>query len=243
MRPYAGLNRNLNFPGFCMPTVNFSQRSVDSLREVHALSGNSVGNFIHNEAMPRILDYDAAGSAMFDLNSAVRLRGADRVADVISERYDVLVFSCANLIKPKVSILAEIEVLRKLKIQVVIFGAGIQEEMREGFSGFSESLIDFLYFANMSAVLFGVRDDLTANFLAGQRLHKAEPLGCLSFNARCRDELLNGEIFYSLREAKTLIEQWRIHYNSVRPHSALGYRPPAMESIVPMDQRPTMHLQ
>ena len=54
-------------------------------------------------------------------------------------------------------------------------------------------------------------------------------------------ELLNGELFYTLREAQILIEQWRIHYNTVRPHSALGYRPPAPESIVPMDQRPTMH--
>ena len=58
---------------------------------------------------------------------------------------------------------------------------------------------------------------------------------------RFRDELLNSEILYSLREAKILIEQWRVYYNTVRPHSALGYRPPAPESIVPMDQRPMMH--
>ena len=64
---------------------------------------------------------------------------------------------------------------------------------------------------------------------------------CESFNARFRDELLNGEIFYCLREAQILIEQWRKHYNTKRPHSALGYRPPAPETIVPMDQRPTMH--
>ena len=64
---------------------------------------------------------------------------------------------------------------------------------------------------------------------------------CESFNARFRDELLNGELFYTLREAQILIEQWRVHYNTVRPHSSLGYRPPAPESIVPMDQRPTMH--
>ncbi len=61
------------------------------------------------------------------------------------------------------------------------------------------------------------------------------------FNARFRDELLNGEIFYSLREAQIVIEQWRKHYNTKRPHSALGYRPPAPESIVPMDQRPVMN--
>ena len=64
---------------------------------------------------------------------------------------------------------------------------------------------------------------------------------CESFNARFRDELLNGEIFHSLREARILIEHWRIHFNTVRPHSSLGYRPPAPESIVPIDQRPTMH--
>ncbi len=61
-----------------------------------------------------------------------------------------------------------------------------------------------------------------------------------SFNARLRDELLNRELFYSLREAQIIIEGWRKHYNTQRPHSALGYRPPAPETIVQMDQRPVM---
>jgi putative transposase len=52
-----------------------------------------------------------------------------------------------------------------------------------------------------------------------------------SFNGKLRDELLNGEIFYTLKEAKVLIERWRRHYNTVRPHSALGYRPPAPEAV------------
>ena len=64
---------------------------------------------------------------------------------------------------------------------------------------------------------------------------------CESFNARFRDEFLNGEIFYSLQEAQILIEQWRQHYNTKRPHCALGYRPPAPETIIPMEQRPAMH--
>ena len=54
-----------------------------------------------------------------------------------------------------------------------------------------------------------------------------------SFNARLRDELLNGEIFYSLREAEIVIESWRRHYNTVRPHASLGYRPPAPEVLIP----------
>ena len=64
---------------------------------------------------------------------------------------------------------------------------------------------------------------------------------CESFNGRFRDELLNGEIFYSLREAQIIIEEWRKHYNTKRPHSALGYRPPAPEAKITMDQRPIMH--
>ena len=50
-----------------------------------------------------------------------------------------------------------------------------------------------------------------------------------SFNARLRDELLNGEIFYSLAEARVIIENWRKHFNAVRPHGSLGYRAPAPE--------------
>jgi len=52
-----------------------------------------------------------------------------------------------------------------------------------------------------------------------------------SFNGKLRDELLNGEIFYTLLEARVLIEMWRRHYNRVRPHSSLGYRPPAPEAV------------
>ena len=53
-----------------------------------------------------------------------------------------------------------------------------------------------------------------------------------SFNGKMRDELLNGEIFTTLVEAKVLINQWRREYNQIRPHSALSYRPPATEAIL-----------
>ena len=54
---------------------------------------------------------------------------------------------------------------------------------------------------------------------------------CESFNSKLRDELLNGEISYSLAEARVVIETWRRHYNTERPHSSLGYRPPAPEVV------------
>jgi transposase InsO family protein len=76
-----------------------------------------------------------------------------------------------------------------------------------------------------------------------------------SFNSKLRDERLNGEIFYTLKEAKIVIEGWRKHYNTIRPHSWLGYIPPAPDvALRPAAQsrpappatpavalRPTMH--
>ena len=56
---------------------------------------------------------------------------------------------------------------------------------------------------------------------------------CESFNGKLRDECLNGEIFYSLKEVQIVIEKWRVAYNTKRPHSALGYRPPAPAACSP----------
>ena len=50
---------------------------------------------------------------------------------------------------------------------------------------------------------------------------------CESFNGKLWNEFLNGGIFYSLREAQIVIEKYRVEYNTMRPHSALGYRPPS----------------
>ncbi len=52
-----------------------------------------------------------------------------------------------------------------------------------------------------------------------------------SFNGKLRDELLDGEIFDTLLEAKVLVERWRWEYNRFTPHSSLGYRPPAPEAV------------
>lgn len=59
---------------------------------------------------------------------------------------------------------------------------------------------------------------------------------CESFNGKFRDELLNGELFYTLREAQVLIERWRVYYNTLRPHSSLGYRTPAPETLRPIEE-------
>src|SRR3712207_3501770 len=70
-----------------------------------------------------------------------------------------------------------------------------------------------------------------ADVLLGQGKKVAEVVKALGVSEELRDELLDREIFHSLREAQVLIEAWRRHYNTVRPHSALGYRPPAPEAV------------
>ena len=64
---------------------------------------------------------------------------------------------------------------------------------------------------------------------------------CESFNGKLRDEMLNSEIFYTMREAEILIGRWRDHYNRFRPHNSLGYRPPAPEAILPGPAGPALH--
>jgi len=59
---------------------------------------------------------------------------------------------------------------------------------------------------------------------------------CESFNSKLRDEFLNGEIFYSIKELRVLAERWRVHFNTLRPHSSLGYRPPAPEAWLAKDK-------
>ena len=60
---------------------------------------------------------------------------------------------------------------------------------------------------------------------------------CESFNGKLRDEMLNSEIFYTMREAEILIGRWRDHYNRFRPHNSLG---PAPEAILPRPAGPTL---
>ena len=69
---------------------------------------------------------------------------------------------------------------------------------------------------------------------------------CESFNSKLRDELLNAELFSTLYEAEVLIESWRRHYNAIRPHSSLGYRPPGtirnfVRKVMMMKERGASH--
>jgi putative transposase len=89
--------------------------------------------------------------------------------------------------------------------------------------------------------MLNVIDEFTRECLAIRvrpRLRSMDVINVLSDHFILRDELLDREIFYSLDETRVVIEGWRRHYNAVRPHSSLGYRPPAPEAVVPSARPP-----
>src|SRR5271170_4019269 len=83
--------------------------------------------------------------------------------------------------------------------------------------------------ANYTAHIRIAIGELLSIDLAGQGSANCVP-GSGNFAAELRDECLNGEIFYSLKEVIIVIEQWRDQYNTIRPHSSLNYRPPAPQT-------------
>jgi putative transposase len=119
----------------------------------------------------------------------------------------------------------------------------IRAERRWSSAGVIEALADVMV---MKGVPEHIRSDNGPEFVAkelrqwladtGAKTPYIEPGSpwengyCESFNSKLRDELLNGKIFYTMKEVRVLAERWRVHYNTVRPHSSLGYRPPAPEA-------------
>jgi len=182
------------------------------------------------------------GHLWFNDGSCVRLRAEHEnhvwSYDFVHERtHDGRAFRTLNIIDEYTRECLMIRVARKLNSVDVI-----------------DALTDLFIFRGPPAF---IRSDNGPEFVAqsvrdwikavGSRTAYIEPGSpwengyCESFNARFRDELLNGEIFYSLKEARIIIEEWRRHYNTVRPHSALGWKPPAPESHIPMDQMRSMN--
>jgi len=99
------------------------------------------------------------------------------------------------------------------------------------------------WLGTLNVPMRGVAQQLPSNRVSGWRSSSRAVCGSLirresgyveSFNGKLRDELLDGEIFYTLFEAQVLVARWRRHYNTVRPHSSLGYRPPAPEARQPL---------
>jgi putative transposase len=95
----------------------------------------------------------------------------------------------------------------------------------------SEDVIETLAGLFISRAVRGWLKDLGVETLFIEPGSPWENGYCESFNGKLRDELLNREIFYTLEEAKVLIENWRQEYNTIRPHSSLGYWPPAPEAL------------
>ena len=103
-------------------------------------------------------------------------------------------------------------------------------ELPEGVEGIAVDLLDRADVERKLGGLAGITHVVFAAYI--EKASSWENGYVESVNSKLRDELLNGEVFNTLREAQVLIEEWRQHYNRVRPHSSLGYRPPAPEAVV-----------
>lgn len=148
---------------------------------------------------------------------------------MIDRTYDGRTFRMLNIIDEYTRECLAIRVSRKLKSEDVI-----------------DTLADLFISRGVPA---HIRSDNGSEFIAAEVRHwfrtlNLKPLyitpgspwenGYIeSFNGKLRDELLRGELFYSLNEAKVLIEKWRKYYNTKRPHSSLNYKPPAPETFTP----------
>jgi crotonobetainyl-CoA:carnitine CoA-transferase CaiB-like acyl-CoA transferase len=140
---------------------------------------------------------------------------------------------------------------RLIMLSISAYGQSGPYSTRPGFGTLAEALSGYAHITGQAdgpptLPGFGLADGMAGLngafgiLLAMQHRH----VSCESFNGKLRDELLNGEIFYSLKEAKIVIGQWRKHYNTIRPHSSLGYRPPAPQTmnpfLTPLDQAAQM---
>ncbi|QDL94698.1 polysaccharide pyruvyl transferase family protein (plasmid) [Paroceanicella profunda] len=157
--------------------------TVGSLWPAHRMTGSNSGNLIHVESMTRILDYSADGSASISLHTVLRKRSMDWLVDAVNANFDVLVFSCANFIRPETDFSKEYAFLCRLTIPRIIVGAGIQHSDDGGELVISDSVRKVIDLADAEFEIFGVRGDITAEILAGRGARNVTSLGCPSFYA------------------------------------------------------------
>jgi transposase InsO family protein len=139
-----------------------------------------------------------------------------------------------------------VNLLRKIEVEIAN-GKTTPQACRVGSQEVIDTLAEVMLVRGIPEYL---RSDHGPEFVARELRHWLAKLGtgtlhiepgspwengyCESFSGKLRDECLNGEIFYSLKEAQTVIEQWRVEYNTSRPHSAPGYRPPVPAAYSPL---------
>jgi hypothetical protein len=154
---------------------------VDAVTEVYERTGNK-GNMIHGEAPMRLLQVDRSGSCCVSVEALDHdsAWSAERIAEELSARFDVVVYSTANAVRPSVDPGCTAEVLDHLRCQFVVLGMGMQNPLPTKTAGLHPNLIALLEVCNRKSAVFGVRGIETETWLRNVGFDRAKALGCPS---------------------------------------------------------------
>jgi hypothetical protein len=154
---------------------------VGAVTELYERTGNK-GNMIHGEAPMRILQVDRSRSCCVSVEALDNDSGWSpaRIAEALSARFDMVVYSTANAIRPKVNPGRTAEVLDQLRCPFVVLGMGMQSPLSVTTPGLHPNLIALLEVCNRKAAIFGVRGKETETWLRSVGFDSARALGCPS---------------------------------------------------------------
>ncbi len=168
-----------------MPRINGMVRTsgtrlADALELSHEVDNR--GNMIHGEAPARIFEFDRARSCFVSSRALIveDKWSPEQIAEELSKRFDLVVFSAANTIRPNFAPGAFADILRALRCDFVALGMGMQNEMPDSIEDIHPNLLDLLNVCNEKALLFGVRGLETERWLKAVGFDRAVALGCPS---------------------------------------------------------------
>lgn len=169
-----------------MPNCDGMPRSagtnLEAVMELYERTGNK-GNMIHGEAPTRIFHADRGGSCYVSVEALDNESkwSAQQIADELSSRFDLVVYSTANAVRPNVNPGCTAEVLDRLRCEFVVLGMGMQNPLPPSTEGLHPNLLALLGVCNRKASVFGVRGDATEAWLKSVGFDRAKALGCPSF--------------------------------------------------------------
>jgi hypothetical protein len=183
IRPYMAVNFTTAPILFAQPTPTFVGYTRAELIDVNRITGLNVGNLIHAEAPSRIFEFDAEGSAVFNLARTASLRSIKWLAHKVNANFDAVIFSTANFIREETVFDTELAFFSHLKIPFYLFGAGVQTEALARHDNLKPALKRFLEIVDSDARLFATRGHRTSSILGDMGYKRSVPLGCPSFFA------------------------------------------------------------
>jgi len=164
----------------CDAMPRSSGTKLENLLELYQVTGNK-GNMLHGEAPARILESDREGSCYVSVQALVESGWSpEKIGEELSTRFDLVVYSTANAIRPNLDPGCTAKVLDALRTDFVVLGMGLQNPLPQTTAPLHPRLIELLEVSNRKATIFGVRGPETESWLKSVGFDRAKALGCPS---------------------------------------------------------------